>query len=88
MTYLDRRGDRADKLPERDTEELREYDREQLESGPVESSGSSSKPNRIDHQNPVHDRADDRVGDLRQQLRDGEHFGRVESTVGFSDECT
>ena len=80
-THLDRWGNRTDKLCKRDTKELREYDGEQLESRPVEPSGSFSKPDRINHQNPVHDRADDRVGDFGQELRDSEHFGRVESAV-------
>ena len=86
--YLDRWGKRTNKLSKRHTKELRKYDREQLESGPVESNRSSSKPDRINHQNPVDNGADDRVGDLRQELRDGEHFGGVQSAVGFPDERT
>ena len=86
--YLNRRSEGTNELCERHAKELREYDREQLESRPATLSGSVSKPDRVNHQNPVHDRADDRVGDLRQQLRDGEHFGRVKLTVGFADECT
>ena len=87
-TYLNRRGNGTNQLRERDTKELREYDREQLEPSPPESFRSGSKPGRVNHQHPVHDRADDRVGDLGQELRDGEHLGRVESAVGFSDERT
>jgi len=85
---LDRRGKCTNKLSKRNTKELCEYDREQLESSPVESNRSSSEPDRINHQNPVDDGADDRVGDLRQELRDCEHFGRVQSAVGLSNERT
>jgi len=59
ITYLDRRSKRANQLRKCDTKELREYDREQLESCSVESSGSRSEPDRVDHQSPVHDRAND-----------------------------
>ena len=62
--YLDRRSERTDELCKRDTEKLGKYDGEQLEPGSFESGGSGSKPDRVNHQNPVHDRADDRVGDL------------------------
>ena len=86
-SYLNRRSDRTEELCKCDTEKFRKYDHEQLEPCSVESCGSTSKPDRINHQDPVHDGADDRVGDLRQDLRDGEDFGRVESTVRFSNEC-
>jgi hypothetical protein len=86
--YLDRRSDCTNQLCKRNAKELRKYNREQLEPRSVEPSGSSPKPDRVNHQDPVHDRADDRVGDLRQELRDGEDFRRVELTVGLSDERT
>lgn len=87
-THLDGWGNRTNKLGEGNSEEFREHDREQLESGPVEPSRSTSVPNRVNHQNPIHDRTDDGVRDLRQELRDGENLRRVESAVGFTNEST
>ena len=50
-TYLNQRSKRTDELRKHDTEELCEHHCEQLESGLSESSGSSPKPSRINHQN-------------------------------------
>ena len=87
-TCLNRGSKCTNKLSKRNTEELREYDCEQLEPRPVEANRSSSEPDRINHQNPVYDGTDDGIGDLGQELRDGEHFGGVQSAVGFSDKGT
>lgn len=65
IAYLNGRGKRTDKLSEGNPEEFRENYPEQLESCPIEPGGSMTKPDRVNHQNPVHDRTDDRVGDLR-----------------------
>ena len=64
-THLNGWSNRTNKLSEGNTKEFREDDREQLKSGPVESSGPTSITNRVNHQNPVHDGADDRVRYLR-----------------------
>ena len=87
-TYLDGRRNRTNKLGKRDTKELREDDREQLKSGPAEPSRSMAKSNRVNHQDPIHDCADDRVGNFGQKLRDGKHLRGIEPAVRFTDECT
>jgi hypothetical protein len=80
-------GERAPtSCAKRDTEELDEEEDEELESGSVETRGTLTESDGVDHQDPVQDGTENGVRNLGEQLADGERLGRVDPAVVFAGE--
>lgn len=83
---LDGRRNGTDELRKRDTEKLDEDEDEELEPSSVDTCSTLTESDRVDHQDPVQNGAEDRVRDLGDQLGDGERLGRVDPAVVFPNE--